>query len=149
MILNFRILIFILITFKTIQVSGQQIGYREITEKRMEYIAQKLPLTVEEAQKFWPLFREFHDQREKISKNSKQKNKQSDNKKPVSEEDFLNAINFMIESKTDQANLMKDYNKRYLEILPAEKVYRLYQIDEDFNKFLLNQLKGPGENRRK
>lgn len=128
---------------------AQRIGYREITEKRIEYIAPRLNLTADESQNFWPLFREFHDEREKISKNSKIRNKQSDNLIPVTEEEFLNAVNFLIDSKMEQAILMKEFNKRYLEILPAEKVYKLYQLDDEFNRFLLKQLKDSGQSHRK
>jgi len=127
---------------------AQRIGYREITEKRIEFIAPRLALTANESEKFWPLFREFYDQREQISKNTRQKNKQMDNKPPVTDEEFLNAINDLIDSKTDQANLMKEYAKKYLLILPPEKVFRLLQLDEEFNRVLLNQLKESGQGRR-
>jgi hypothetical protein len=39
---------------------------------------------------------------------------------------------------------MKEYLKKYLEVLPPQKVYQLYQLDEDFNKELLNKLKQSG-----
>jgi len=129
-------------------VMAQRIGYREITEKRIEYIAPRLNLTASESEKFWPMFREFYDERDKISKNSRAKNRQENDRIPETREDYLNAINFMIESKMDQANLMRVYAKRYLEILPAVKVYRLFQLDDEFNKFLLKQLKDSGPERR-
>jgi len=123
---------------------AQRLTYREITEKRIEYIAPRLNLTASESEKFWPIFREFYEQREQIARKTKQRNKQFDDKAPTSDEDYINAINFMIENKADQVNLMKEYLKKYLEVIPAEKVYRLYQFDEDFNKFLLNKLKESG-----
>lgn len=137
-----------ILQFTALQVFSQHVGYKEITEKRIEYIARKLPLTSVEAEKFWPLFREFHAEREKLAKETKTRNKQFD-KNPASEEEYLNAINFMIESKINQSNLMKLYNDKYLKVLSAEKVYLLYVYDEEFNKFLLNQLKGPGRERKK
>ena len=139
-------LVFLILTANP--VLAQRIGYREITEKRIEYIAPRLDLTAAESERFWPLFREFYDERDKISKNSRVKNRQENDRIPETREDYLNAINFMIESKMDQANLMRVYAKRYLEILPAEKVYRLFQLDDEFNKFLLKQLKDSGPERR-
>ena len=128
--------------------SAQQIGYKEITDKRIEYIAQRLELTSQEAEKFWPLFREFHAEREKLAKVGR-----ADDKKSVpqlsSEKDFENAINQMLDSKMQQTLLMKKYNELYLKIMPASKVYSLYIIDEEFNKQLLNQLKGQGRPRPK
>lgn len=128
--------------------SAQQIGYKEITDKRIEYIAQRLELTSQEAEKFWPLFREFHAEREKLGKAGR-----ADDKKSVpqlsSEKDFENAINQMLDSKMQQTLLMKKYNELYLKIMPPSKVYKLYLIDEEFNKQLLNQLKGQGRPRPK
>lgn len=147
-ILNKTWLTIILILF-ALSTFSQRLGYREITEKRIEFIAPRLNLNAQESEKFWPIFRQFHEEREQISKKTKLKNNQVDNRNPSTNEEFLNAINFMIESKFDQANLMKDYTKKYLDILPPEKVFRLYQLDEEFNKFLLNQLKESGQGRRK
>jgi hypothetical protein len=127
---------------------AQRIGYQEITEKRIEFIAPRLPLTAGESEKFWPLFREFYEQREMISKNTKQKDNQPDNKPPVTDEEFLNAIRFMIDSKMDQVTLMKKYTQKYLEILPPGKVYRLLQLEDEFNRVLLNQLKESGPGRK-
>jgi uncharacterized protein YktA (UPF0223 family) len=147
-ILNKTWLTIILILF-ALSTFSQRLGYREITEKRIEFIAPRLNLNAQESEKFWPIFRQFHEEREQISKKTKLKNNQVDNRNPSTNEDFLNAINFMIESKIDQTSLMKDYTRKYLEILPPEKVFRLYQLDEEFNKFLLNQLKESGQGKRK
>jgi hypothetical protein len=130
-------------------VFAQRISYKEITEKRIEYITPRLNLTASESEKFWPIFREFYEQRELIARKSKLRNKQSDETRPQTEEEYINAINFMIDNKIDQTTLMKEYMKKYLTVLSAEKVYRLYQLDEEFNKFLLDQLKGQGQGRRK
>jgi hypothetical protein len=130
-----------------LNANSQRLGYKEIVDKRIEFIAPKLNLSALESEKFWPLFREFHEQREQIAQKSKQKNKQSDQSRPSTEEDYRNAINFMVDNKIDQTTLMKEYTKKYLEVLPAEKVYRLYQLDEEFNKFLLNKLKDGGQER--
>lgn len=127
---------------------SQQIGYREITEKRIEFIAPRLPLTSEESEKFWPLFREFHTERERLSKVGKVENRQP-RQNPSTEKEYLEAVNQMIESKLQQVTLMKQYNDKYLKVLPASKVYQLYLLDEDFNKRLLNQLKDQDRERRK
>ena len=139
----------VLFLLSLLTAQAQRLTYREITEKRIEYIAPRLNLTASESEKFWPIFREFHEQREQISRKTKQRNKQFDDKAPSSDEDYINAINFMIENKADQVTLMKEYMKRYLEVIPPEKVFRLYQIDEDFNKFLLNKLKDSGRGEEK
>ena len=126
---------------------AQRIGYKEITEKRIEFIAPRLPLTAAESEKFWPLFREVYERREEITRKTRDKNQLSNNQPPVTDLEFRNAIHFLIDSKMDQVTLMKEYTQKYLELLPSEKVYRLLQLEEEFNRVLLNQLKEPGPGR--
>jgi hypothetical protein len=140
-------LIFILQMF-VLTSQAQRIGYKEITEKRVEFIAPRLSLTASESEKFWPLFREFYERREEISRKTREKNQQNGPQPPVNDEDFRNAIRFMIDSKMDQVTLMKEFTQKYLGILPPEKVYRLWQLEEEFNRVLLNQLKEPGPGKR-
>jgi hypothetical protein len=143
-----KTILIIVLQFLFMPTEAQRIGYKEITEKRIEFIAPRLSLTAKESEKFWPLYREFYDQREQISRKTKQKNKQVDNKQPMTDEEFLNAIYFLIDSKIDQANLMKDFTKKYLTVLPPEKVFRLFQLEDEFNRSLLNQLKESGQDRK-
>jgi len=139
-----RIFVIGVLLFVAVSTQAQRNGFKEITEKRIVFIASRLNLTADESVKFWPLFREFQDEREQLSKKIKIKNGSNHFQKPESEEDYLDAIHFMIQSKTEQVRLMKDYTQKYLEILPAEKVYLLYQLNDEFNKFLLTKLKESG-----
>ena len=142
--LNLLLLLFLFV----LPSQAQRMGYKEITEKRIEFIAPRLSLTARESEKFWPLYREFYDRREEISRKSKEKNQQTDNQPPKTDEEFRNAIRFMVDSKMDQSILMKEYTQKYLEILPPEKVYRLLQLEDEFNRVLLNQLRESGPGRK-
>jgi hypothetical protein len=142
--LNLLLLLFLFV----LSSHAQRMGYKEITEKRIEFISPRMSLNARESEKFWPLYREFYDRREEISRKSKEKNQQKDNQPPMTDEDFRNAIRFQIDSKMDQATLMREYTQKYLEILPPEKVYRLLQLEDEFNRVLLNQLKESGPGRR-
>ena len=143
----FNTVIIVVLMASAGKLTAQPIGYREITEKRIEFIAPRLPLTATESEKFWPLFREFHAEREKLSKAGRPEDRQSV-PQLTTEKDYQNAINQMLESKLSQTTLIKKYNEKYLEILPPSKVYQLYLLDEEFNKKLLNQLKDQGRNKR-
>lgn len=122
-----------------------QTGYQEITKKRINYLAPKLSLTPEEAQQFWPLFKEYHKKREVAT--SKRKVLKSFPQQ-LSDDEYLEMANDYIEAKTQQAKLLEEYHKKYLEVLPPKKVLELYRLDEEFNKKLLKQIKEAG-NRRK
>lgn len=115
-----------------------QTGYQNIVDKRINYLSAKISFTPDEAQKFWPLFREYHNEREKITKRRKNLNTPSQD---LSQDEYLKIISEYIDAKVKQALLLEQYNKKYLEILPPQKVLELYKFDEEFNKHLLKQIK--------
>ena len=72
-----------------------QTGYQEITEKRIEYLASKLSFTSEEAQKFWPLFREFHSKREAATSERKDL---KNSPEQLSNDEYLKIVNTIIKN---------------------------------------------------
>ncbi len=119
-------------------------------EKRMErlnahkiaFFTQKLQLTSEEAEKFWPVY------------NSYQKEKTTNQKKKISleskfrlEYDFLNEKE--MEDMTDEyinyikkdADLSTDYHQKFKKVLPINKVMTLYQAENQYKAMLLRQLR--------
>ena len=135
----------ILLLFFSIQAKAQT-GYQNITDQRIVYLSSKLSLTAEESQKFWPLFREYHKRREVSSVKRKSLNVPSHG---LTQEESLRIINEYIEVKVQQALLLEEFHKKYLEVLPPQKVLELYKIDEEFNKHLLKQIKQSGQKRRR
>jgi len=139
------LLISILLLCVSVQSEAQS-GYQNITEQRIVYLSSKLSLTAEESQKFWPLFREYHKKREVSSVKRKSLNVPYHR---LTQEESLRIINEYIEVKVQQALLLEEFHKKYLEVLPPQKVLELYKIDEEFNKHLLKQIKQSGQKRRR
>jgi hypothetical protein len=135
-------LAFILLAAGFTTLSAQkQDNYKLLQQKRVEFLIQKMDLTVGESQKFWPLFNEYYEKRHELSVENRAKYGDQEMDPKITEKDFLNAINGILDYKEKQAQLTNTYYQQYLQILSAEKVYKLYQLEEEFNKILLKQLK--------
>ena len=135
--------IILFVCFATLTLA--QTGYQEITEKRIQFIVPKLSLTSGEAQQFWPLFREYHTKREVATSKRKDLKTLSRN---AGNKESLEMVNNYIESKVQQAMLLEEYHKKYLQILPPQKVLELYKLDEEFNKNLLKKIKETGKQKK-
>lgn len=122
-----------------------QTGYQEITDKRINYLATKLTLTPDEAQQFWPLFREYHTKREAATSNRKNL---KNIPQGLSNDEYLKIVNDYIAVKTQQALLQDEYHKKYLKVLLPKKLLEFYKFDEEFNKRLLKQIKEAGRRRK-
>lgn len=141
--------------FLFLSLAFSQKGNRhdEIIKKRVEYLIPKLDLTIEESQAFWPLYNEYQKKKSALAGEIRERFGDYKKAAPQTEVEYRKAVAGMIENKIKQNELIIKYNTKYLEVLGAEKVYYLYQYEDNFNKFLLRQLKentkGNSKNRGK
>ena len=134
----------------TTAVYAQKGGHEYIQQKRVEYLIVNMDLSVEESQNFWPVYNEYYKKKNALTESYKEKYGDFKKFEGAVEEDFRRALQGMLENRLSQAELLKEYTDVYLEVLPAEKVFRLYSLEEEFNKNLLRQLrKPPPQNQKK
>jgi hypothetical protein len=96
------------------------------------YITERLSLTPEEAEKFWPVYREFAKKRLLIRRQLRVARRNGQDEK--------NLIELDLKLKQQELDLEKEYSARFLQIIPAEKLLNLRQAEADFRKLLLRQL---------
>lgn len=146
-----KLVMLVFLLFCKIQpISAQkQDNYKMLQQKRVEFLITKLNLTVEESQKFWPLYNEYYEKKHDLSIENRARFGDHEHLLQGTEEDYLKALNGLFDYKTKQEQLFQTYYKKYLQVLSAEKVYQLYRYEEDFNKMLLRQLKDPEPRKKK
>ncbi len=146
-----KLVMLVFLLFCKIQpISAQkQDNYKMLQQKRVEFLITKLNLTVEESQKFWPLYNEYYEKKHDLSIENRVRFGDHEHLLQGTEEDYLKALNGLFDYKTKQEQLFQTYYKKYLQVLSAEKVYQLYRYEEDFNKMLLRQLKDPEPRKKK
>jgi hypothetical protein len=110
---------------------------------RIGFISNRLQLTPEEAQKFWPVYNKFSADMDKLRIDLRSLLKEdivSANEK-ISEKDAEGILNEMISLKYKEAELTKKYAGEFKKVLPASKVILLYKAENDFKIELLRRLK--------
>ena len=108
-------------------------GYDRYKSRRISFMSEKMGLTPDQAQDFWPIYNEYEKKRFDIQQERrKQESKVQDNFEDYSENDFKKLNNSIIDLYVDEANLMKEYNDRFLKILPAKKVVVIGKLENDF-----------------
>ncbi|MCB9192525.1 MAG: hypothetical protein H6602_12760, partial [Flavobacteriales bacterium] len=109
---------------------------------KVAYLTEKLNLTPEEAQQFWPLYNELDDKLQAIRR--QQRGNRSDAKQnfdSMSDTDVAKAIDEELALEQQELNLKKEYNERFKKILPVKKVAKLYAAEHGFRKELLHRAK--------
>ena len=111
----------------------------KIKAARIAFITERLGLTPAEAEKFWPVYREFSNKRQEMKREFKM-NQQKPDPNRTPEENQKEAIAEGLKLKQRELDLEKEYSGKLLDVVPAKKVVALRQAEDDFRKILLDQI---------
>lgn len=126
----------------------------KIDALKRSYISDKLELTVQEAEKFWPVYNEYDKKKFEIKKtiNKTQRALKSGGK---TEKEVIQSIELLTSKRKEEADLDAIFLKDCLPILGTEKVIRLAGLPKEFQRELVQKIKerrqqrmnGPGGRR--
>jgi cytochrome c-type biogenesis protein CcmH/NrfG len=111
----------------------------KIKAARIAYITDRLGLTPEEAERFWPIYREFSNKRMELKQQFDQARKNPNTSKPK-EEVERELVDLGLKLKQQELDLEKDYSKRILDVIPAQKLMALKKAEDDFRRLLIQQI---------
>ena len=113
---------------------------------RIAFITQKVDLTPDEAQKFWPVYNEFQKKREDLHKKKREEHKNmKENIDSVSDKQIETMVDGEMSFRQKNLDLEKEYHGKFKSILPIKKVAKLYHAEDMFARHLLNQISERGK----
>ena len=111
----------------------------KIESARIGFITERLGLTPEQAQRFWPLYNEYRQRNQDVSKNYRQFKAGIDPDGP-NEEESRRLVELELELKQMRLDLEKEYSRRMLEVISTQQVASLREAERDFRGLLLRRL---------
>lgn len=102
------------------------------------YITERLGLTPQEAEQFWPIYREYANKRQAVRQQLR------DARRDGKDEKILLDLDLKI--KQQELDLEKDYSGRLQKIITPQKLMNLKQAEGDFRKLLLRQIQQRNQN---
>ncbi len=112
---------------------------QKIETARIALLSDRLALTSEQAEKFWPVYREFVNKRQAYKKEFNQAKKLVDPAKGDTKQE-QELINFGLELKEKELNLEKEYSAKILQIITPQQLLSLRKAEQDFRQLILDQL---------
>jgi hypothetical protein len=106
----------------------------KIEAARIAYITDQLQLTPAEAEKFWPVYREFAEKRRGI----RQQMREARTANPAQTDQ--EAVDQQFKMKQQELDLEKDYSGRLLKVISAQKLRSLPQAERKFRQMILDQI---------
>jgi hypothetical protein len=110
-----------------------------IRNLRIAYISDKLGLTPEQAEKFWPVYREFSDQRKTLYQDFAKSRREFNAQNPTPNEQE-EQVRLGLELKQKELDLEKDYSGRLMKIITAQQMLNLRKAEGDFQRMILQQV---------
>ena len=108
------------------------------------YITEKVGLTQDEAQKFWPVYNQYHADMEELQKQRRQNArtiKDAGGVDNMSDADVQKLIANEIDIKSRELDLRKKYIVQFETVISVKKVAKFFIAEEQFKLYLLEQLK--------
>jgi hypothetical protein len=111
----------------------------KIKNLRIAYLSEKLGLSTDQAEKFWPLYREYSERRREIRQKFVDARKEIDPTNPNPDKQ-KEVIELGLRVKQQELDLEKDYSNRILKVISAQQMLALRKAEGDFNKLIIDQI---------
>jgi hypothetical protein len=118
----------------------------KIAQLRKAFIAERLALTTQEEQQFWPLYDNYVAERKALNKKIRKQQLFIDNG-GLTEQELRKSLDEMATHRKSEAELDAQFIKSAIPIIGVEKASQLAMIEREFKKTLLKKIKERRQNR--
>ena len=139
----------LLLWLSAFTLSAQPEHRREVKERveayRIGFITDRLELTPEESEKFWPVYREFRkemdatlgDQVDEIEGMRKKRKEEGS----LTDAEIEKAIQANFNREEKALKIKRAYHEKFKKVLPIQKVGKLYVAELEFKKELIRKMR--------
>ena len=121
------------------QDNNQQDAKSKLQAARIALITERLGLTPEQAQQFWPVYNEYAEQRRLIQQEFRDARKGLDVNK-LTEEQSRALIKARMDGKQRQLNLETKYSDRLMDVINTRQLMALKKAEDDFRAMIIRRI---------
>jgi hypothetical protein len=108
-----------------------------IQSLRIAYITERLGLTTEQAEKFWPIYREYSQERRRLNEEMREARRQLDRPNPEKEQQL---VELGLQLRERELKLDREYAGRLREVISAQQILNLQRAEGDFRNLIMQQI---------
>jgi hypothetical protein len=143
---NMRTILFaVMILFCAYQLSAQRHMDPKMIEviksKKVAFITEQVGLTSQEGEKFWPVYNLLEKERLALMDHKRELEESTEDKTLNTENAYRKLANEIAGMHLKEGKLIEEYNTKFLNILPAEKVIKLYRSERKFRSYLMQEMR--------
>ena len=137
-----RILFLLICISLNVAATGQN-AKNKLQAQRVAFITQRLNLTPEEAQQFWPVFNQYTEKLQQIRTAVKEEKTVDE----LSDTDTEKMILSEFDRESRELDLKKDLYQKLRKIISVKKIAKLYRAERDFKGMLIEKIQQNREKR--
>ncbi len=138
-----KLIVVFILTLTTSLVFSQRPGLNrskgQIEAARIGLITERLGLTPKQAEKFWPLYKEFGDKRRQLMEEFR-KQRESFDAVNATEEQRKEMLKLDFERKQQGLDLEKEYSEKFLSVISTQQLINLRKAEGDFREMLFQRI---------
>ena len=112
----------------------------KILAARIALITERLNLTPAQAEKFWPVYKQYLNQKNEL-KNQFKTRRGTIDPKNATEEEARKVLELELELKQKVLALEKDFSGRLLNVISSKQLVSLKQAEQEFRKRIMEMIK--------
>lgn len=118
---------------------AQDGGNNKIESAKIGLITNRLNLSAEQSQQFWPVYNDFDGKKKDIRKQMRKLVIET-NTLTTSDEKILANIKEMLNLQQKEVDLEREYMNKFLKVINVRQLAELYKAEQVFTQMLLNRL---------
>lgn len=127
----------------------QRKSFERIHAAKVAYITDRLQLSSEQSQRFWPVFNEFESERMAIRRKYHHHSEMEENfdrkgskqEKIEDEDHYKQSIDDNLDLQQEELDLKRKYKDEFLKILSAQQLSMLFKTEKEFRQLLIQRLR--------
>lgn len=146
-----RIMFFslIILIFTAFRSEAQVSNLEKLKDYKIGFFTKKLDLSTSEAEKFWPVYNDYQNQKNMIQLEKLKINRNfNQNGSALSDKDLTEMGDKYVDLLVQESTLAVTFHKKLKEVLPPAKVIRYYQAENQYKIQLLNELQSAKQEQR-
>lgn len=118
-----------------------------IKSKKVAFIAEQVGLTSKESEKLWPVYNQLETERFALMDKRRELEESTEVKSGKSDDYYRKLTLEIVSLHLKESKMIEEYNNKFLSILPAEKVIKLYRSERKFRSYLMHEMRKNDEDK--
>lgn len=135
------LLLCLLAALPAVAQSGQgskQARMSQIENAKIAYITEKISLTQDQAQRFWPVYNEYSSKRRELHHTMRKL--RTDDQNTLSDAQIKENLLKVLALRQQEVDLEKDYFTKFQKVLSIRQVGNLFRAESQFTKEVLRRV---------